>query len=106
REALAIFERLGAAPAADALRRRLREEGVRGLPRGLRPGTRAHPAGLTARQGEVLAPLAEGLSNAEIAARLFISTRTAEHPRPDGGRRAGAQGRPPHWVGRLTEWAG
>jgi DNA-binding NarL/FixJ family response regulator len=41
--------------------------------------TRANPAGLTARQLEVLSLLTEGLTNAEIADRLVVSPRTAEH---------------------------
>ena len=43
------------------------------------PSTAADPAGLTARQLEVLALLAEGLSNAQIAERLTVSAKTVDH---------------------------
>jgi len=79
RAALDILERLGAAPAAALVRRRLRTAGARGLPRAPRAETRANPRGLTPRQLEVLALLAEGLSNPEIADRLSTTLKTVEH---------------------------
>jgi DNA-binding NarL/FixJ family response regulator len=71
--ALATFERLGAARDTDAASGLLRQLGAAG---------RAIPksyGALTKREAEVLSLLAEGMSNAEIAERLYISRRTAEH---------------------------
>jgi len=73
RRALETFERLGATRDADAAAAVLRELGApaRRFPKGY--GT------LTKRETEVLSLLAEACSNAEIAQRLYISRRTAEH---------------------------
>lgn len=78
-EALAVFDALGARPAADALRRRLRRAGVRGVARGARESTRNHPCGLTDAEMKVLALMCAALRNAEIAARLHRSVRTVDH---------------------------
>jgi DNA-binding CsgD family transcriptional regulator/tetratricopeptide (TPR) repeat protein len=67
-EALTIFERLGAEPDAQIVRLALHRISGR------------VPAGhaLTAREREVLDLLVEGLSNAAIAGRLYVSERTVE----------------------------
>lgn len=73
RRAWAAFRALDDARGADTAAGVLRELGVR-VPVGGSTGGE-----LTARQQEVLDLLAEGLSNAQIAERLYISPRTAEH---------------------------
>ena len=73
RLALGTFERLGAVRDADRA-----AELLRGLGAGGRAWPRGHGA-LTQRQTEVLALVAAGCTNAEIAERLYISRRTAEH---------------------------
>jgi DNA-binding NarL/FixJ family response regulator len=71
--ALESFERLQAARDADAAAALLRSLGAGGRsgPKRLAP--------LTRRESEVLELLGHGLSNAEIAARLYITPKTAEH---------------------------
>ncbi len=77
-EAIRIFEDLGAIATANKVRRALIDRGAR-VPRGRSFATRHHAAGLTARQAEVLALLAQGLTNAKIADELFVSHRTVEN---------------------------
>jgi DNA-binding CsgD family transcriptional regulator len=79
RTALQIFESLGASPMAGITRRKLRERGVRNIPRGSHERTKQNPHQLTRRQLQVLALLAEGCRNAEIAGRLFVTEKTVDH---------------------------
>jgi DNA-binding CsgD family transcriptional regulator len=79
RRGLELFASIGAAPATALVRNLLRKAGHQAVPRGPRPATRAHPHGLTAREADVLALLRDGLSNAAISRRLFISERTVHH---------------------------
>jgi DNA-binding CsgD family transcriptional regulator len=79
RVALITFEDLGARPMAAAATRTMRMLGLPSIPRGPRPETRANPAGLTARQVQVLRLVADGLGNRAIAERLFVSPKTVEH---------------------------
>jgi len=78
-EALQILDALGATRAGDHLRRQMRRRGFTRVPRGPLPTTASHVAGLTLRQAEILAMLGERMTNAEIAARLVVSTRTVDH---------------------------
>jgi DNA-binding CsgD family transcriptional regulator/tetratricopeptide (TPR) repeat protein len=76
--ALETLDELGAKPLATEVRARLRGLGVTRIPRGPLGETRSNPAGLTARQVDVLRLLGQGYTNAEIASELVISVRTVD----------------------------
>jgi ATP/maltotriose-dependent transcriptional regulator MalT len=76
--ALGLAESLQASALAAVIRDRLRNRGVRGLPRGPRTTTRDNPAGLTTRELQVLKLLARGHTNAELARQLHLSPRTID----------------------------
>jgi hypothetical protein len=64
---LGILDELGATPLATLVRGRLRALGTPRIPRGPRGETRVNPAGLTARQVEVLRLLGLGYTNAPVS---------------------------------------
>lgn len=69
--ALDIFEHLGARPAADATREKLRAVPARKL-------EKEKFGGLSAREREVVALIAQGRSNREIAEAMSVSLKTVE----------------------------
>jgi DNA-binding CsgD family transcriptional regulator len=79
REALTLFESLGASPASRALRKQFRANGIRGVPRGVRATTQSNQYGLTKREAEVLSLLSRGMRNSAIARALFVSHKTVDH---------------------------
>src|SRR5215469_4924798 len=79
RAALAVLDGLGARATAAAARRQMKALGMTSIPRRPHAATQASPAGLTAREQEVLALLSQGLPDREISRRLFISERTVHH---------------------------
>ncbi|HKD97207.1 MAG TPA: response regulator transcription factor, partial [Micromonosporaceae bacterium] len=70
---------LGSPAGVRVVRQRMRDLGMRSIPIGPQATTRDHPLGLTRREREVLDLLCNGLTNAEIATKLFVSTKTVEH---------------------------
>lgn len=93
RQALAELHALGATAAARQVAKRLREHGARNVRRGPHRSTRKNPAGLTARELEVLRLVSDGLTNVEIASTLVVSERTVEHHVASVLRKLGVQSR-------------
>src|SRR5690606_5785440 len=78
RRAREVFARLGAAPMLARVEGRMHALGFR-VPRGPTPATLANPAMLTRREAQIVRLLAEGLTNQEIAGKLYRSVRTVDH---------------------------
>ena len=74
-----MFQEMGAFGSLKALQRDMRRDGLAVKTSIPRRSTTENPAGLTRRQLDVLSALNDGLSNAEIANRLFISPKTVDH---------------------------
>ena len=74
RAALELFEAVGAEPWADRARLELRASGETARARDLSAATQ-----LTPQELQIVRSVADGLSNREIGARLFLSPRTVEY---------------------------
>jgi ATP/maltotriose-dependent transcriptional regulator MalT len=79
REAVALLDEMGATATLVKTQAVMRARGMKAVPRGRRAETRADRFGLTRREREVLDFLCEGLTNADIAARLFLSEKTVDN---------------------------
>ncbi|MGZ4190213.1 MAG: AAA family ATPase [Actinomycetota bacterium] len=98
-EARELAAEAGATVELNKIEARMRELGAR--PRAGRPrGPRRPEGSLSAREEEVVALVAAGASNGEVAARLFLSERTVEDHIANAQRRLGLTGR-----AALAAWA-
>jgi DNA-binding CsgD family transcriptional regulator/tetratricopeptide (TPR) repeat protein len=79
REAVTILDGFGAVATIAVVQAEMRRLGFKAIPRGSRAATRSDSLGLTTRQREVLDLVTQGLTNAEIGERLFLSERTVDH---------------------------
>jgi len=79
REALQLFETLGAQAVANKVRTQMRRSGISNIANGPRATTRANLLGLTRREMQVLKLVDRGLSSKRIAAELDISPKTVDH---------------------------
>lgn len=79
RRGLDMLDRIGATAVADKVRLDLRTSGMSAVPSRRRRSTLTNPVGLTHRQVEVLRLMDDGLTNAEMATRLYLSARTVDH---------------------------
>ncbi len=102
--ALATFEDLGAAPWARRAREEIAASGA-GLPR---PGRPRASDELSPRELQVAVIVAEGLTNREVAARLFLSEKTVERHLGSVYRKLGLRSRTElarRFAGRAASWA-
>lgn len=77
--ALEHLQQLGLDGTAGRARTILLDRGIRSVPAPARRSTRNNPGGLTNRQLDVARLVAQGLTNSELAERLYISPKTADH---------------------------
>jgi DNA-binding NarL/FixJ family response regulator len=78
RRGLDVLDRLGAHAVAAKVRHDLRTAGVAVVPARRRATTLTNPAGLTTRQIDVLRLMGDGLTNTELAERLYLSVKTVD----------------------------
>ena len=79
KNALLIFQRLGASAIAEKIKMEMRSGGIKKIPRGIRESTKSNPAQLTNRELDILQLLQHAVQNKEIAGTLFISPKTVDH---------------------------
>ena len=79
KNALLLFQQLGADAVYEKIKMEMRAVGIKKIPRGLRESTKANPAQLTTRELEIIQLLQKAVQNKEIAGTLFISPKTVDH---------------------------
>lgn len=79
KNALILFQQLGANAVAEKIKMEMRAVGIKSIPRGMRESTKTNAAQLTIRELDVLRLLQKGNPTKEIAGTLFISPKTAEN---------------------------